>query len=431
VGKNRYFVCCNGVIQKKLFFIFALINLFCGSFVQAMTLCEAVCTQNIGQMNELLHDRADIIINAPDKDGWVPLHYAAEHGFDEGLRLLLESRANVDVPNNEKCTALHIASYHGHLKMVDLLLHCYARVVEDKDGITPLHLAACGGHTDIVQLLFLHGADVNKQSSFKLTPLHDAAGQNCQATAKFLLYCGAHVDLPTENGNTPLYISAENGHIEVAEVLVGAGADILRPNTQKKTPLSVAGNSTLKNYLDRTNGATQLLFQAVDADNFEEVQKVFRSEISPQLNARDKNGDTPLHLAIIKARQSGNSDIVNCLLQFVHLIDFRKTDSKDQSLFNFFRDYALQTDRKLLNFLPNQGLTLQEEHVRVGWLSLINVGIGAASVSVGTAIAWKLLSCIMKRPLECSVNDNSKLYRFYSFFNGFLSINERNRNLKT
>ena len=61
-----------------------------------------------------------------DKKGWSPLHYAAERGCDpEIVKLLLEksekSVAYLRSKDSEK-TALHIASFHHHTKIVEEIL---------------------------------------------------------------------------------------------------------------------------------------------------------------------------------------------------------------------------------------------------------------------------------------------------------------------
>ena len=60
-----------------------------------------------------------------DKNGWSPLHYAAERGDLEIVKLLLEksekSVAYLRSKDGNK-TALHIASFHHHTKIVEEIL---------------------------------------------------------------------------------------------------------------------------------------------------------------------------------------------------------------------------------------------------------------------------------------------------------------------
>ena len=82
-----------------------------------------------------------------DKNGWSPLHYAAERGCDpEIVRLLLEkSEKSVAYLRSKdgKKTALHIASFHHHTKIVEeILFHspgCREQV--DDEGNNVFHFA--------------------------------------------------------------------------------------------------------------------------------------------------------------------------------------------------------------------------------------------------------------------------------------------------
>lgn len=99
--------------------------------------------------------------NIASEHGAVPLHAAAERGFDEITRLLLAHGARVDVPTRAHGdTPLHDAALHGHQEVTRLLL-AHGADVNRREllGNTPLHLAAYGGFPGVVQQLLAHGAD--------------------------------------------------------------------------------------------------------------------------------------------------------------------------------------------------------------------------------------------------------------------------------
>ncbi|VDI02562.1 Hypothetical predicted protein, partial [Mytilus galloprovincialis] len=88
--------------------------------------------------------------------GNTPLHAAAEGGFINIVKLLLE-RADIDPKKENKPnkTLLHSAARGGNLDIVELLLE-RADIDpngENKDGDPVLHIAARGGELEMVKLL--------------------------------------------------------------------------------------------------------------------------------------------------------------------------------------------------------------------------------------------------------------------------------------
>jgi uncharacterized protein len=54
--------------------------------------------------------------------GTTPLHIVAIWGDIEAARVLLDAGAEIDVPAEEDCTALHEAINQGHFEMVEFLV---------------------------------------------------------------------------------------------------------------------------------------------------------------------------------------------------------------------------------------------------------------------------------------------------------------------
>jgi ankyrin repeat protein len=74
----------------------------------------------------------------------------------------------------------------------------------EDDGLTPLHLAAENCHTNVVVLLLKRGAKVNIQANDNETPLHLAAQEGCADVVEILLINGAKVNARDKQGRTPL-----------------------------------------------------------------------------------------------------------------------------------------------------------------------------------------------------------------------------------
>ncbi|KAG9514577.1 hypothetical protein KCV07_g7970, partial [Aureobasidium melanogenum] len=91
-----------------------------------------------------------------------PLHMASMHGRVESVKLLLQLRADVHAKGKQGRTAAHHAVLYGHEDVLRLLL-CQgsAPATVDTLGNTPLSLAATNGYNRIIMLLIEWGARLN------------------------------------------------------------------------------------------------------------------------------------------------------------------------------------------------------------------------------------------------------------------------------
>ncbi|MCX6774388.1 MAG: ankyrin repeat domain-containing protein [Candidatus Micrarchaeota archaeon] len=127
-------------------------------------------TENLQQS---LDSGADV--NARDKDGQTPLHYAARHGTPEVCAILLGNGADVDAKDNAGTTTLMNASDMGNTILCGILLSLDAKVNEtDNEGNTPLHRAAWAGHLDTCLLLIEKGADITQKDNKGWNPWRTA-----------------------------------------------------------------------------------------------------------------------------------------------------------------------------------------------------------------------------------------------------------------
>jgi ankyrin repeat protein len=121
-------------------------------------------------------------------------------------------------------TPLSWAASHGHQAIVKLLLEKNANI-ETKDtecNQTPLSWAARSGHEAIVKLLLEKNANIEtKDTEYDRTPLSWAAENGHEAIVK-LLEKNANIETISNNGPTPLSWAAPNGLGAVVRLLENA-----------------------------------------------------------------------------------------------------------------------------------------------------------------------------------------------------------------
>lgn len=126
-----------------------------------LSIFEATVLGRIERVRELIEAIPEAV-HAISPDGFNPLGYAAFFGSIEAVTLLLSKGAN---PNTVSRNALGVAPLHsalagGQTAIALLLLNSGAQVnLPNAEGWTPLHYAADIGDAEIASLLMELGAD--------------------------------------------------------------------------------------------------------------------------------------------------------------------------------------------------------------------------------------------------------------------------------
>lgn len=126
----------------------------------------------------LLKNQADPKI--ADKQGWLPVHYAAKSSTIHGMKALSDAKADLNAQTPEGEAPLHIAIKNKKQEIVDYLINRRANVnIQTKTtGETPLHYAIMFGNEQA--LLAILGAtgsqhvNLNIKDKFFCTPLFRA-----------------------------------------------------------------------------------------------------------------------------------------------------------------------------------------------------------------------------------------------------------------
>jgi len=148
-----------------------------------------------------------------------PLHSAAWGKNQEVVELLLEDGAEVDAQTDEQETPVMTATLRGQLETVETLLALSADVhAVDAYGSNLMDLAGASGNVKIVELL----KGLGVKSSY---PLHLAAGTGDYDQIRSLLKAGRLINEQDSFGATPLLVATVAGREDVVDYLLERSAD--------------------------------------------------------------------------------------------------------------------------------------------------------------------------------------------------------------
>lgn len=131
---------------------------------------------------------AGVDVNGRDSLDHTPLIAAVSQDSAIAVRELLKRGARLDAVDKAGWTPLHFATYFSDAtEVMGLLLDAGAAVDARNDrGITPLYFAAGTGHVAQVQLLLARGADRRLASNSGWTPLRIAQVKGIEPVARLL-----------------------------------------------------------------------------------------------------------------------------------------------------------------------------------------------------------------------------------------------------
>ncbi len=221
---------------------------------------KAAAHNHTSEIEQLLRANSTLI-NIKDKNGKIPLHWAAEMDRPEAIQLLLDNNADLHAVDNSGKTPLHCASTRAHLQSARLLVIRGANVnAPDHKGNTPLFYVMLLDHAifnsrkpidcEVIQLLLDNHANIDATDSDGRTLLDHAVTVPSVQAARFLLEKGANVNATNSTGETPLHLLVKNIHTngyclqddaeKILELLLKSGANINALDSTGKTPLHYA-----------------------------------------------------------------------------------------------------------------------------------------------------------------------------------------------
>ena len=329
----------------------------------------AVTAQNVDRMAAAIQDGADVdYVNPASTNNICSLLQAVYKDFVTGVKLLVDSGADVNLANPTGWTALVQAGYSDRVECARLLLDAGADVNQqgkDSDGTykTPLEFAHKMGNHDVAALieskirerspykvackgLFAaitaksiermakaigNGADVNHTDSTGTPCLVQAVSKDFVPGVKLLIDVAVDVNVANPKGWTALVQAAYSGRVECARLLLEAGAEteVLGADADGslETPLEFAVKhghpelatlieSALLTRADEKEGFCAGLFEAVRAKSVKRMMTAIEAGadvnwVAPDDGAANSSG----HSCLMEAVSMSFKDGVYALLE--------------------------------------------------------------------------------------------------------------------
>ncbi|MDR2095234.1 MAG: ankyrin repeat domain-containing protein [Treponema sp.] len=259
--------------------------------------------------------------NIRSSEGISPLHYASQAGYTGFVSFILDRKADINIKNAAGAGPLHEAARAGNLPVMEILLSRGADVnAQDAKGNSVLHISIPPEvHLEALSLLFSYSANPNLKDEHGDSPLHTAVILNKKTDIiGALLAGGADVSIRNIEGKTPLYLAVETDRTEHIPLLLGYKADIFAADNRGLTPFEKALREkrttlnaliTPETVLHSDTDGNTVLHRAVKNSAGAEIIGFILDQGAP-VNARNKEGDTSLHLAIRQNEEAAGSLLI-------------------------------------------------------------------------------------------------------------------------
>ncbi|XP_018574498.1 uncharacterized protein LOC108913430 [Anoplophora glabripennis] len=248
-------------------------------------------------------------INSKDDRGRTVLHLVSRKSRGvPTAKLLIELGIDIHIKNMFGQTALYVSAFRGVLGMVELLVKNGANInSKDEFGETALYAAASWGSLDCVKFLSDNGAAINVRDRKGNTTIHLAAKRKRLEIVKFFVARGVDINIRNNFGQTALHVAASVADEDTVQFLVGLGMDVNTTDNTGRTALHVAVETFLANVEHTIDVDLPTTYEEGYTRRYSEFQWVLSSfrfliDQDADVNIKDKNGRTVLHLAAEKGQ---------------------------------------------------------------------------------------------------------------------------------
>ena len=257
-------------------------------------------------------------LEAANTAGETALHQAVKADAAAATRALIALGASLSARDAMGDTPLHSSVLWTARKCMPIVVQGGADLnARDYAGETALHQAVRKRDREALKFLLAKGADPDTRDNRGTTPLAIAVRSSAYDIERDLLAAGAELDARDQAGRTPLFDAVFAGDSDSTKLLVDAGADVMARDSDGESPFTQALRqkpALFRLLLTQANvnradpeGRAPLRIM-VDAGAPTELLELALAS-GARIDARDRNSATALHAAV----RSGNRDMAAAL----------------------------------------------------------------------------------------------------------------------
>lgn len=262
---------------------------------------------------KLLHKKG-AKLNVQNGEGQTPLQYSCMGGSYAIFKYCIDNGMDINEKCNDGSSLIHWAALGGNVEIFSYLgKNGFDILAKDKDGSIPMYWAASGNKLDMVKFYVeKKGIDLNKKDNAGTYPLQSAINRGSIDVAKYMIEKGARLDVELKDNESKLTLAEHNNNVEMGSLLIEKGCAINTFDDFGSTPLITAvafGNfDVVKLLIEKGAKLNPGLCERKTCTNTGQsplraaswrfsYNMEYLIEKGADVNAKDLNGDAPMHNA--------------------------------------------------------------------------------------------------------------------------------------